>query len=164
MKLGKETGSFFNHLMSRDVTPPVVGKGATKFMWSDRHAYDVLAVDEKDKSCLIRRSKAERTDNLGMSDIQNYKYSTDEEAVAIRLIYRRGAWREDRKTIVFTDEFSGNFNLTKEQELAVYGDPDSEEYTCYPINVVEGITRIKKSYPKFNIAFGYQAEYYDYTF
>jgi hypothetical protein len=58
MRLGTETGSVINHLMSRSVIgepTPDVGMGATILMWSDRHAGtitmikgDIIEVTEDD--------------------------------------------------------------------------------------------------------------------
>ena len=46
-------GGFFNQLMSHNSTVPVVGEGATILLYSDRHAYEVLAVDEKKKTVVL---------------------------------------------------------------------------------------------------------------
>ena len=67
-------GGFFNQLMSHNSTVPVVGEGATELLYSDRHAYEVLAVDEKKKTAVLRRYAPKRLDNLGMSDSQAYEY------------------------------------------------------------------------------------------
>lgn len=43
MKLGRETGSLINHLLSHSKEPaPAVGMGATILGWSDRHPATVV--------------------------------------------------------------------------------------------------------------------------
>jgi hypothetical protein len=57
MKLGTETGSVINHLMSRstrDQATPEVGMGATVLMWTDRRAATVTRVWVERKATLIR--------------------------------------------------------------------------------------------------------------
>jgi hypothetical protein len=95
MKLGTETGSLMNHLRSNDPTPPVVGKGATELMWTDRHAYFVNAVSKDGKRCTIERAKAIRTDDRGMSDAQNYRYERTGNTTELR--FKWGKWRAQGK-------------------------------------------------------------------
>lgn len=93
MKLGTETGSVVNHLMSRDGSGiPVVGKGATELMWTDRKAYFVNSVSEDLKECVIERAHPIRTDNNGMSEAQSYEY--ERTGNTIELKFRWGAWRQ----------------------------------------------------------------------
>ena len=53
-----------------------VGTGVTEMGYSDRHAYEVVEVIDE-KHLLVRRCKATRTDNNGMSDSQSYKYELE---------------------------------------------------------------------------------------
>lgn len=53
-----------------------VGTGVTEMCYSDRHAYEVVEVIDE-KHILIRRCKATRIDNNGMSDSQSYKYEVE---------------------------------------------------------------------------------------
>ena len=164
MKLGTDTGSLFNYMMGNNVSQPVVGQGATILHWTDRSAYEVIEVSKDLKKCKIQRYDPERVDNLGMSDSQEYKYEklTEEKH---DLIFRNGAWRYNCTEIIFTKEFLSSctkfataLNLTEEQRLEIYhGEP-------FPQKVVDGITKLKKVYPKVNIIFGVKREYYDYSF
>lgn len=82
MKLGTQTGSLVNHLMSncsvKDIIPGVTG--ATTLSWTDRNACTVIALFKRGKYdyITVQEDKATRTDNLGMSDSQSYEYSRDE--------------------------------------------------------------------------------------
>jgi hypothetical protein len=102
MKLGTQTGSFFNHLMSNDITPPVVGKGATILLWSDRHAYFVDSVSSDGKEVTITRANPIREDQNGMCDVQEYRYerNTDAQLEVIKFTY--GKWRR-----VYTNGWTG---------------------------------------------------------
>lgn len=93
MKLGKDTGSVMNHLMSRSNQEPAVGKGATILHWSDRSAYFVDSVSKDGKKVVIERAKAVRTDNHGMSDSQSYEYVRNPQAEPETIKFAYGKWR-----------------------------------------------------------------------
>jgi len=172
-------GGFFNQLMGNNKSVPVVGEGATYLMYSDRHAYEVISVDEENQSCVIERYDPERTDNLGMSDSQGYKY---EKLTGSRLtlVWRKkqgGCWcvhsKEVRiipKVLKEMEKVSNKWNPF-DQIKEVYGqevydqvceqkDPDSR----WAANIVEGITKEYDRYHPFSIIFGVKQEYYDYSF
>jgi len=108
MKLGTETGSLVNHVMSKSGTKPEVGKGATELLWSDRHAYFVNEVSKDGKECVIERADAVRIDKNGMSECQDYKYLRKDDADQITLRYRYDQWmRKD------WDEIEEKFAYTK---------------------------------------------------
>jgi hypothetical protein len=92
MKLGTETGSLVNHLMSQSgAGVPVVGKGATELMWTDRHAYFVNYVSEDLKRCVIERALAIRVDKNGMSEAQSYEFERTGGEIELR--FKWGKWR-----------------------------------------------------------------------
>jgi hypothetical protein len=169
---GKRIGSaggFFNQLMSHNSSVPVVGEGATMLYHSDRHAYEVLEVNEKEKSCVIQRYEPQRTDKLGMSDSQSYKY---EKLVGSpeTLYWKYGAWRMKSQSIVFTDEAHEKFGngpksygpgpKLQEAYKAAGGTYDG----VFAYDEIEGLTKKKISWNKVNIIFGTKQEYYDYSF
>ena len=88
-------GSLNNRIDERRRSaPPEVGMGATEYLWSDRHAYEVIAVKD-DRHVTVRRYKAIRTDNHGMSDWQDYRFESDPEGVVRNLfLTNQGVWRE----------------------------------------------------------------------
>lgn len=168
MKLGVNTGSLMNHFKSANKSVPVVGKGATELLWTDRHAFEVTEVSEDQKQCVIQRYDPKRVDKLGMSDCQHYEYEelTPEKYT---LVFKWGSWRRKCKEIILIKSFKdkcdqdGRFfsyarYMTDEQKEAVYnGKP-------HPQNVVEGISKEVYKYHKINILFGSKQEYYDFTF
>lgn len=94
LKLGTETGSLQNHLMSgspREPTP-VAGMGATILRWTDRHAATIIKVTPAQVH--VRRDKATRIDRNGMSESQDYDYECDPTA-AIQIFRRtKRGWRQ----------------------------------------------------------------------
>lgn len=93
MKLGTETGSFFNYLMGNSMSIPEVGKGATVLHWTDRSAYFVNEVSKDGKTVVIERAKAVRTDNNGMSETQSYEYVRDPQTEPETIKFTYGKWR-----------------------------------------------------------------------
>ena len=92
MRLGKETGSVINHLMSDiGLVEPKVGMGATILCWSDRHAATIVKVTKA--TIHVRRDKAIRTDKNGMSEIQTYTYEPDPDAPVEVFRKTKRGWR-----------------------------------------------------------------------
>ena len=86
MRLGTDTASFHNYLLSGTKGQPIpeVGMGATILMWTDRHACTIVKVVHNGwlppKKIAVQRDHAKRTDDRGMSDAQSYEYSPNTEA------------------------------------------------------------------------------------
>lgn len=85
LKPGTQTASFTNHLYSRMTKgqpKPEVGMGATLLRWTDRAPATITSVFEKGKYLFIgvKQDHAKRTDNNGMSEMQQYEYTPNPEA------------------------------------------------------------------------------------
>jgi hypothetical protein len=113
MRLGTQTGSLTNHILSRAVIgqpEPVEGMGATILSWTDRHAATIIHVTNAHAQTVIyvREDTATRTDKNGMSESQSYAYAPNPQG---RLYtFRRtksGTWEE-----VSVNEKTGRFNKT----------------------------------------------------
>lgn len=76
-----------------------VGDGVTEYLWSDRNPFEVTKVINQ-KHIFIRPMHYERTDSNGMSDCQDYKYSSDLTAKEKELKFRYNHWWE-----IYTDYF-----------------------------------------------------------
>lgn len=81
MKLGSETGSVINHLVSRQTIgqpDPVVGMGVTFLHWTDRSAGTIFRVWTRGAYRYIecRDDEAKRIDKNGMSECQEYEFKT----------------------------------------------------------------------------------------
>lgn len=105
LKLGTQTGSLFNHLMSNGSTAPEVGKGATVLHWTDRSAYFVTWVSEDKKRCKIERPICKRADKNGMSDDQDWIYEIDPTAQPIELKFTYGKWRDAETKHIYNIRF-----------------------------------------------------------
>ena len=97
MKLGRDTGSLINHVMSLTAAPlPKVGDGATILGWTDRYPATVISVSEKE--IRVQEDFAYRTDKNGMSECQEYEYIPNPDG-AITVVKRvgrgkaKGEWR-----------------------------------------------------------------------
>lgn len=153
VKLDNNVGSLQNYLMGNNSTLPVVGEGATILSYTDRRACEVISVSEDGKRVVLEGYNAIRTDKNGMSDEQEYRYELNGRQNTI--VWRNGAWRYECEQIWFTDEA---LMMTYEDRQKCY-DPT----TNLPI-LVEGLTFVKKSYPKLSVIFGVKKAYHDYSF
>lgn len=166
LKLGKHTGSVMNHLMSSNSTLPEVGKGCTILMWSDRHAYEVISVSEDKKRVVIQQYIAERVDKNGMSECQEYKYEKlnghNEE-----IVWRNDAWRKVVIQHVYEKNYLQEYELRKKET----GNDKAWDEMIKPLfneygdlMLVEGKTKVKKTFPVVSILWGEKREYYDFSF
>jgi len=162
-----QTGSLFNYLMSHNESVPKVGEGATILMWSDRHAYEVIEVDEKKKKVIIQRYAPARLDKLGMTDSQQYEYKelTDE---VIELYYKWNSWKNPVKRVIFTDEaykkygyedFGKKLHNAYKEAGGEYNDNGA-----FISSIIPDITKEIIEWHTVNIIFGVKREYYDYSF
>lgn len=103
LKAGTETGSLMNHLMSRGTGPePHVGMGATILHWTDRTACTVVAVERFKtgpragtvKAVHVTYDTATRTDTNGMSETQEYTYTSHPDGVPSRFRLTKDGFRD----------------------------------------------------------------------
>lgn len=100
-KLGTQTASVINHLMSRSTKgqpDPVVGMGATILNWTDREAGTITKVFKigDDVAIEVQEDKATRTDSNGMSEMQTYAYEANPNGARSMWRFRKGAWKPVR--------------------------------------------------------------------
>ena len=154
VKLDGNVGSLQNYLMGNNATLPVVGEGATILSYTDRRCCEVISVSENGKRVVLEDYNAIRTDKNGMSEDQQYRYELTGQQFTI--VWRNGAWRRECVGIEFTD---AALEMDYDERLQKCFDPT----TKLPI-LVDGLTVIKKSYPKVSVLFGVKRAYYDYSF
>lgn len=99
MKIGSQTGSIVNHIHSRAVIgqpEPIVGMGATVMGWTDRYPATVIAWDGK--IVTVQEDHAKRVDNNGMSEMQDYEYTRNDQG-SVHMFKREasGMWCEVRR-------------------------------------------------------------------
>lgn len=80
---------------------PTVGMGATRYMWTDRHAMTVVEVGPKDAKgipsfIVLQADTCKRTDDNGMSECQSYSYEPNPqgEKLVAKFHAKSGKWRE----------------------------------------------------------------------
>lgn len=100
MKLGTETNSLTNHLMSRQVIgepTPEVGMGVTFLLWTDRHAGTIHRIFEDKKLGTVlevTEDKATLISGSAASEEQGYTYEPRPNG-AKRYFAKKGSfWRE----------------------------------------------------------------------
>ena len=79
LKLGTQTNSLTNHLLSQNSDEPAVGMGATLLHWTDRTACTVIAYDGS--VVTLQEDSAARVDGRGMSDQQDYAFTANPDGV-----------------------------------------------------------------------------------
>jgi hypothetical protein len=85
----KETGSFFNYLMANNSSIPVVGKGATILLYSDRKVAEVIEVSKDGKKVVIEHLNAK---NIGKQfGEQDWEFSPS--GINQTIVWRNNAWR-----------------------------------------------------------------------
>lgn len=98
LKLGTQTGSLINNIMSRSVIgepAPEIGMGATMLSWTDRNPATIVQVFSIGKTQYIgvNEDDATRTDSNGISESQSYEFKFN-PSVFVRY-YRKtsaGTW------------------------------------------------------------------------
>lgn len=94
MKLGTQTVSIVNHLMSSNApNMPAVGTGCTILFYSDRYPGTVFAILKGDVVC-IREDKAKMISGSQMSEEQEYEYEQDPNGREYKFKLKDGQWRE----------------------------------------------------------------------
>ena len=140
----KWQGSILNrideHRCYKKENQPVVGMGATEYMWSDRHAMTVIEVHNNWKGkgydiIVCQRDNAKRTDNNVMSESQGYEYTRNPNGKKITLQGRE------------------------------YMHPNGVPVKVYSeVRWNEKTNRWNKCSYGSSIGFGHRSEYYDFTF
>lgn len=93
LKLGEDTVSLRNWVLSQTTKNPEAGMPATVLGWSDREAYFVESVSENSSTCVISRAIVKRLDNNGESENQEYSYEKDPHSKHLKYLrYRYNGW------------------------------------------------------------------------
>ncbi len=156
----RDTGSLTNWMLAGGLSGgPVVGEGATEFHWTDRTAYTVTEVSADGKRCRIVADKAIRSDSNGMSDAQSYTYEAGTGS-GEQLVFRNGSWKREIIEVFFVDGFYAN----NREAVDANNYNGQELWTDGKLNVIDGVSKITKRYPKITIKFGVRQAYHDYSF
>ena len=75
------------------VSVPAVGMGATIYHWTDRTACTITSVSASGLEIEVQEDRAERKDKNGMSESQDYEYTSDPEGSKRTFTLRKnGRW------------------------------------------------------------------------
>lgn len=133
-----------------------VGTGMTEYFWSDRHAYEVVAVKDQ-KHVSVREYDHKRPD-----DKKDYSYSNDwvlvsnEKNPVIDLVKRGKYWY----TVT---------SITPEEAKKIFegNDLDKKLWAChcgFDLQEIIKSGKKKTTYHRKNVSFGVADYYYDYEF
>lgn len=88
-------GSVQNRVMENVKTiKPEVGMGATECLWSDRNPFEIIEVQD-DRHIVVRALDWKRIDDNGMSESQEYEYTSNANNATKQLfLTKQGKWRE----------------------------------------------------------------------
>ena len=96
MSANRWYGSLNNRLMENmsGMPAPEVGMGATRCGWSDRNPYEIIEVKDA-RHITVRTMNAKRIDSNGMSECQEYEYTSNPDGVIEHLfLTKQGKWRD----------------------------------------------------------------------
>jgi hypothetical protein len=166
-------GGFFNQLMGNNSSVPVVGKGATILMYSDRDAYQVTWVSDCGTKCHINPAIMKYT-GTGYGD-ERYEYQGYREDCYQEIVWHKGAWCQVENHIKYEPKFERMMNekfhdkgkywfgSNADDEAKAMGINNLFNEDCR-LNLVAGITKMIKRYHKVSILFGSIDKYRDPSF
>ena len=138
MKLGTETGSVVNHVMSRATRgqpEPVVGMGATICSWTDRHGGTITTVTKTTKSIKkekitftvvgVKRDNAKVVKGTTMDGTAEYEYTPNDKAHEAFWGFINGRW------ISLYQNNKGTFFIYKNGEGLAIGYRDEYYDPCF---------------------------------
>lgn len=144
-----------------------VGTPCTIYLYSDRHAYEVIEVKSQEH-LVIRQLKAIRTDNYGMSDAQNYRYESDPTNEGEEIKLTKNGWM--RVNTFNKEGFEKCVNNLLQDAKNEEGAREFATFywrRCLTEKQFEKVLagkEITKLQGKVNISFGIADEYFDYSF
>lgn len=156
MRLGTETSSLVNHIKSNSKEGPKAGTGATILHWTDRSPVWVKEVSTDGKKAVLLPVNAKRVDTNGMSELQDYSYTVEEDGPEITVVKRWGKWRRKVKEIHLVDDTA--------HQRAIEDGVDLHNPDTASLRLVEGYTKVKTIYPEINIDWGKMEKYHDFSF
>ncbi len=164
-------GGFINQMMGNNESIPVVGKGATILSYSDRHAYEVISVNEDSSKCVIRTMTCTF---IGESyGDERYTYTSNENGNTMTVEWneKRKCWGQSWKEIkiikVLQNKLIKEYSYDWGEYLPVPykdlidGEPDGI-YTR--LKLVKGVTKEYNMFHKLSIIFGVMEQYRDPSF
>jgi hypothetical protein len=164
-------GSFINQMMSNNDTVPTVGEYCTFLSYTDRSVGiirewnpDTLTV--KIETC---NTRADRSAVVGELPMGHQNWIHEPSGYFTVLTFRKDGWYAIGTENVYTKEFlatlpagmyAGMWMRKHNMDLHRQVYPEG----CVHPVLVEGVTRAKKTYSKYNVIFNVCDYYYDWSF
>jgi hypothetical protein len=80
---------------------PYVGMGATIQYWSDRHAATIIQITHDGKRLVLQEDNCIRTDNHGVSEMQEYRYERNPQGtIHLATLRKDGRYRITKTQIL----------------------------------------------------------------
>lgn len=130
-----------------------VGTGMTEYLWSDRKAYEVVAVKDQ-KHVTVREYDHKKADDIHYSN--NWILVSNENNPTIELVKRGKFWYT---AVSITPE--------EAQEIIDNNDIDLRIWAChnnFDLQAIAESGKKKTAYHRRNVSFGTANYYYDYEF
>ena len=131
-----------------------VGTGMTEYFWSDRHAYEVVAVQDQ-KHVSVREYDAIKADDIAYSN--NWKLVSNEKNPIVNLTKRGKYWYV---MVTCTPEEARDI-LSKTDNI------DERIWACncgFDLEEIANSNKPKTKYFRRNVSFGVANYHYDYEF
>ena len=151
----KEYGSLTNRLeencyFSNTKGNIQVGTPCTIYSWSDTHPYEVIEVINQEH-LIIRQLDAKRIDKNGMSDCQEYEYSSNPNNWTREIKLTKYGWKEVMRYNL------EKYNIIMKRDGFVLCENSNVEKVKMGKEVATQVSKI-------NISFGIARKYFDYSF
>ena len=93
--MSKWYGSIDNRILENSkMVEPKVGMGVTECCYTDRHPYEIVEVKDE-RHIVVRALDWKRTDHNGLSECQEYEYTSNPNNHTANLfLTKKGQWRE----------------------------------------------------------------------
>ena len=130
-----------------------VGTGVTEYYWSDRHAYEVIAVKDQ-KHVTIREYDHKKADDRPYSN--NWELISNPDKPEIDIVRRGKYWYS---VVSITPD--------EAQRILDHGDVYEKMWACehgFILPDIAGSGKVKRKYHRMNISFGVADYYFDYEF
>ena len=164
-------GGFINQLMGNNSTLPKIGEGATLLSYSDRHAYEVISVNEDSSSCVIRTMNCKFVGESYGDERYTYTSNKNGNRMTVSWNEKRKCWGQTWKQIeiikVLQKKLIKEYGYGWSDFLPVpFKDLiDGEVDGMYTkLKLVKGVTKEYNKFHKVSIIFGVMEQYRDPSF
>ncbi len=165
-------GSFINQIMGNNNTAPIVGQWATQLHYTDRTVLKVVEVSEDGKIAKLEYYQTSADKSVGNLPHGHQCWKHEPTGQFKTIQYRKDKWVTIGREIVFTKEFAVSIEEKYNSPCIGVMLSKHEPELCAniyagdirPQNIVDGITKEKKTYTPISIIFNACDYHYDWSF